>query len=64
MNEHAIAVAERWAKKREAAIADGAKIADFDRELLALLIWGGWTADDANAILFRVQRLNAKEQQV
>lgn len=61
MNEHAMMVAERWARKRAEAIADGAKPADFDNNLLALLFWGGWNINDAHAILKRVQRLSEKE---
>lgn len=60
MDDHAKAVADRWAKKRAAVIADGKNIADFDRDLLALLYWGGWSEEDAQAIVNRVKRLSEK----
>lgn len=61
MDDHAKAVAIRWAKKRAEAIANGMPPADFDNHLLALLFWGGWNIDDAHAICNRAKKLSEKE---
>lgn len=60
MNEHAQSVADRWSKKRAAAIASGMKPEAFDKHMLAFMRWGGWGEDDAQAICKRVQQLSEK----
>lgn len=61
MNEHAVAVAERWAKKRAAAIADGMKPEVFDAHMLGFMRWGGWDEKTAQAICKRVLQLCEKD---
>lgn len=60
MDDHAKAVADRWAKKRAEAISDGMAPADFDSHMLAFFFWGGWSIDDAHAICKRAQKLSEK----
>ncbi len=57
MEDHAKAVADRWAKKRAVAIADGMKPAIFDQHMLHFMRWAGWSEENAQAICKRVQRL-------
>lgn len=61
MDEHAKAVADRWAKKRAAAIADGMKPAVFDKHMLEFMRWGGWSEENAQAICKRVKQLGERE---
>ncbi len=61
MEEHARAVADRWAKKRAAAIADGMKPAVFDAHMLDFMRLGGWDEQTAQAICKRAQKLSEKE---
>ena len=61
MEEHAKSVADRWAKKRAAAIADGMKPETFDNHMLAFMRWGGWSEENAQAICKRAQQLSEKE---
>ena len=60
MEEHAQTVAERWAKKRAAAIADGMKAEVFDKHMLAFMRWGGWSEKKAQEICDRARRLHEK----
>ena len=60
MEEHAKAVADRWANKRAAAIADGTKPDAFDKHMLDFMRWGGWSEQDAQAICKRAQKLSEK----
>lgn len=53
MEDHAKAVADRWAKKRAEAIAEGMYPADFDKNMLAFLLRGGWSEENAKAICNR-----------
>lgn len=61
MNEHAKSVADRWAKKRAAAIADGMKPEAFDAHMLSFMRWGGWDEQTAQAICKRARQLSEKE---
>ena len=61
MDEHAAAVAARWAKKRAAAIAEGMKPEVFDKHMLHFMRWGGWSEQNAQAICKRAQKLSEKE---
>lgn len=61
MEEHATAVAERWARKRAAAIADGMKPETFDAHMLHFMRWAGWSEQTAQAICKRAQKLSGKE---
>jgi len=61
MDDHAKAVADRWAKKREAAISDGMSPAVFDRYMLGFMRDGGWSEETAQAICKRAQKLSEKE---
>lgn len=61
MDEHAKAVADRWALKRAFAIAGGMKPAGFDKHMLEFLRWGGWSDENAQAICKRAQRLSETE---
>lgn len=60
MDEHAQAVAARWAKKRAAALADGMSAKVFDNHFLNFLRWGGWSEEKAQAIVDRARRLHEK----
>lgn len=60
MEEHAKAVADRWAKKRAEAIADGMLPAAFDAGMLNFMRWGGWSEENAQAICKRAQKLSEK----
>lgn len=61
MDDHAKAVAGRWAKKRTAAIADGMAPAVFDRYMLGFMRSGGWSEETAQVICERAKRLSEKE---
>ena len=61
MEEHAAAVAERWGKKRAAAIANGMAAAVFDRYMLGFMRDGGWSEETAQAICKKSQKLSEKE---
>ena len=60
MEDHAKAVADRWAKKRADAIAEGMKPAVFDRYMLGFMRDGGWSEETAQAICKRAQKLSEK----
>ena len=62
MDDHAKAVADRWAKKRAEAIAAGKSKEEFDQDMLAFLFYGGWSIDNAHAILKRAQRKSETEE--
>lgn len=61
MEDHAKAVADRWAKKRAVAIADGMSPDAFDKHMLRFMRWAGWCEADAQAICKRAQRLCGEE---
>lgn len=60
MEDHAKTVAERWARKRAAAIADGMKPETFDAQMLYFMRWGGWSEENAQAICKRAKQLHEK----
>lgn len=60
MEDHAKAVADRWADKRIVALAGGMKPEVFDAHMLHFLRWGGWSEKDAQAICNRAQKLSEK----
>lgn len=60
MDEHAKVVADRWAKKRADAIADGMAPAVFDKYMLGFMRWAGWSEETAQAICKRAQKLCEK----
>lgn len=60
MEEHARSVAERWAKKRSEAIADGMQPDVFDAHMLNFMHWGGWSEENAQAICKRAKQLHEK----
>ena len=60
MDDHAKAVADRWAEKRIAALSGGMKPEEFDAHMLHFLKWGGWSEEDAQAICKRAQRLSER----
>lgn len=61
MDDHAKAVAARWAKKRAEAIAEGMKPAEFDNHMAAFMRWAGWSEANAQAICKRAIQLYEKE---
>lgn len=61
MDEHAQAVAARWAKKRAETIAHGMTAAEFDNHMLAFMRWAGWNEENAQAICKRAKQLHEKE---
>lgn len=61
MDDHAKAVADRWAKTRSTVIAGGMKPEEFDKRMLEVMLAGGWSEEDAQAICKRAQRLSEKE---
>lgn len=62
MEDHAKAVADRWAKKRAEAIAGGMKPETFDKHMMSFLLWGGWSEENAQAICKRAQSKSEKEE--
>lgn len=62
MEDHAKAVADRWAKKRAEAIADGMAPAVFDRYMLGFMRDGGWSEETAQAICERARRKSETEE--
>lgn len=60
MEEHAKAVAERWAEKRTVALAGGMKPEDFDAHMLQFMRWGGWSEENAQAICKRAKQLSER----
>lgn len=65
MDEHAKAVAGRWANYRAEEIADGMKAEDFDAYMLRVMRGNGWSEEDAQAICKRAKRLcDEKEAKV
>ena len=56
MEDHAKAVADRWAVKRQQAIDEGIPAELFDAEMLDFMIWAGWDEKTAKAIVRRAQR--------
>lgn len=58
MDEHAKSVADRWAKKRAEAIADGMLPEKFDAYMLNFMRWGGWSEENAQAICKRAKYLH------
>ena len=61
MDDHAKVVADRWANKRAEAIAEGMLPADFDKHMMAFMLWGGWSEENAKAICDRAKKLSEKE---
>lgn len=57
MDEHAKAVAGRWANYRAEAIAEGEKPEDFDAYMLRVMRGYGWSEENAQAICKRAKRL-------
>lgn len=62
MDDHAKAVADRWAKKRAEAIAEGMTPAVFDKHMLGFMRWAGWSEETAQAICKRAQSKSDKEE--
>lgn len=60
MDEHAKAIAERWAEKRVVAIVGGMKPEAFDKHMLAFMRWGGWSEEKAQAICRRAKQLSER----
>ena len=60
MDEHAKAVADRWADKRIVALTGGMKPEAFDKHMLEFMRWGGWSEADAQAICTRAQKLSER----
>ena len=63
MDDHAKAVASRWAAKLPAAVADGMSEADFFRHFERFLLWGGWSAATAEKIIARAKQINERRKQ-
>ena len=63
MDEHATSVADRWAKKRAEAIADGMQPDVFDAYMLRFMRWGGWSEETAQAICKRAKYLHERTMQ-
>lgn len=60
MEDHAKAVADRWAKIRAEEIAAGTHPAKFDNYMMRFMLEGGWSEEDAQAICKRAQKLSEK----